>query len=39
VLVNIASFFGVTTDFLLGVSGGKTVDVSDYTANKKANQK
>lgn len=28
VLVNIAAFFGVTTDFLLGVSGGKTIDVS-----------
>ena len=31
VLINIASFFGVTTDFLLGVSNGKTVDVSALT--------
>ena len=31
VLVNIASFFGVTTDFLLGVSNGKTIDVSALT--------
>lgn len=28
VLIRIASFFGVTTDYLLGVSGAKTVDVS-----------
>ncbi len=28
VLIRIASFFGVTTDYLLGVSSSKTVDVS-----------
>ena len=28
VLVKIASFYGVTTDYLLGVPYGKTVDVS-----------
>ena len=31
VLVKIASYFGVTTDYLLGVSNGKTVDVSNLT--------
>lgn len=31
VLVRIAAFFGVTTDYLLGVSRGKTVDVSGLT--------
>lgn len=30
-LVRIAACFGVTTDYLLGVSGGKTVDVSGLT--------
>ena len=29
VLVRIAQYFGVTTDYLLGVSRGKTIDVSD----------
>lgn len=28
VLIRIASYFNVTTDYLLGVSGGKTIDVS-----------
>ena len=28
VLIRIAQYFGVTTDYLLGVSGSKTVDVS-----------
>ena len=36
VLINIASFFGVTTDFLLGVSNGKTVDVSALTDSQVA---
>ena len=31
VLVRIAQYFGVTTDYLLGVSKGKTIDVSDLT--------
>lgn len=31
VLVRIAQYFGVTTDYLLGVARGKTVDVSDLT--------
>lgn len=31
VLIRIAQFFGVTTDYLLGVSNGKTVDVSGLT--------
>lgn len=30
-LIKIASFFGVTTDYLLGISKGKTVDVSELT--------
>lgn len=30
-LVRIAQYFGVTTDYLLGVSKGKTIDVSDLT--------
>lgn len=30
-LVRIASFFGVTTDYLLGVSQGKTINVTDLT--------
>lgn len=30
-LVRIAHYFGVTTDYLLGVARGKTVDVSDLT--------
>ncbi len=28
VLIRIADFFGVTTDYLLGVAKGKTIDVS-----------
>ena len=31
VLIRIAAFFGVTTDYLLGVSGGKMIDVSDLS--------
>ena len=31
VLIRIAAFFGVTTDYLLGVSGGKMLDVSDLS--------
>lgn len=31
VLIQIADFFGVTTDYLLGVARGKTVDVSTLT--------
>ena len=30
-LIRIASYFGVTTDYLLGVDRGKTVNVSDLT--------
>lgn len=30
-LIRIANFFGVTTDYLLGVSKGKTIDVSDLS--------
>ncbi len=30
-LTRIAAYFGVTTDYLLGVSRGKTLDVSDLT--------
>lgn len=31
VLIQIADYFGVTTDYLLGVSKGKTIDVSALT--------
>lgn len=31
VLIKIADYFGVTTDYLLGISRGKTVDVSELT--------
>lgn len=31
VLIRIAYYFGVTTDYLLGVASGKTVDVSKLT--------
>ncbi len=31
VLVQLARYFGVTTDYLLGVARGKTVDVSGLT--------
>lgn len=31
ILIRIAQFFGVTTDYLLGVSGGKAMDVSGLT--------
>lgn len=31
VLIRIAQYFGVTTDYLLGVASDKTVDVSNLT--------
>ena len=31
VLIQIARYFGVTTDYLLGVSGSKTINVSALT--------
>ena len=31
VLIRIADYFGVTTDYLLGVAKGKTIDVSGLT--------
>lgn len=31
VLIRIAQYFGVTTDYLLGVASGNTVDVSTLT--------
>lgn len=31
VLARIALYFGVTTDYLVGVARGKTIDVSDLT--------
>lgn len=31
VLIRIAAYFGVTTDYLLGVTGGKTIDVSELS--------
>ncbi len=31
VLIRIADFFGVSTDYLLGVSKGKTIDVSNLS--------
>ncbi len=31
VLIRIAEYFGVTTDYLLGISHGKTIDVSGLT--------
>lgn len=31
ILIKIANYFGVTTDYLLGISKGKTVDVSTLT--------
>lgn len=31
VLIRMAQYFGVTTDYLLGVSGNKTVDVTGLT--------
>lgn len=34
VLIRIAQFFGVTTDYLLGVAGSKTVDVSKLTESQ-----
>ena len=34
VLVRIAQYFGVTTDYLLGVARGKTIDVSGLTDNQ-----
>jgi len=34
VLIRIAQFFGVTTDFLLGVSGNRTMDISGLTPSQ-----
>ena len=34
VLIRIARYFGVTTDYLLGVSGSATVDVSGLTGSQ-----
>lgn len=34
VLIRIAQFFGVSTDYLLGVSGNKTVDVTGLTESQ-----
>lgn len=34
VLIRIADYFGVTTDYLLGVSKGKTIDVSSLTESQ-----
>lgn len=31
ILIRIAQYFGVTTDYLLGVSGNRTLDVSGLT--------
>lgn len=31
VLIRIAAYFGVTTDYLLGMTGGKTIDVSELS--------
>ena len=36
VLLRIAGYFGVTTDYLLGADRGKTVDVSGLTENQVA---
>lgn len=33
-LIDIAKFFNVTTDFLLGVKTGRTIDVSDLSDNQ-----
>lgn len=34
VLLRIAAYFGVTTDYLLGSSRGRTIDVSGLTDNQ-----
>lgn len=34
ILIKIANYFGVTTDYLLGVSKGKTIDVSNLTESQ-----
>lgn len=34
VLIRMAEEFGVTTDYMLGVAGGKTVDVSGLTESQ-----
>lgn len=36
VLIRIAQYFGVTTDYLLGVARGKTIDVSDLSDSQVA---
>lgn len=34
ILIRIAQFFGVSTDYLLGASGNKTLDVSGLTESQ-----
>ena len=34
VLIRISQFFGVSTDYMLGVAGAKTMDVSGLTASQ-----
>lgn len=34
ILVHIAKYFGVTTDYLLGVANGKTIDVSELSESQ-----
>ena len=34
ILIKFAEYFGVTTDYLLGVTEGKTVDVSSLTESQ-----
>lgn len=34
VLIQISDYFGVTTDYLLGVAKGKTIDVSNLTESQ-----
>lgn len=33
-LIRIANYFGVTTDYLLGVDNGKTIDVSELNESQ-----
>lgn len=33
-LVRIAQYFGVTTDYLLGIARGKTIDISDLSESQ-----
>ena len=34
ILIRIAQFFGVSTDYLLGVSGSRTIDISGLTESQ-----